>query len=191
MGKHLLLRPAFTLIEVLISIALLGIILPVLYSSVDVLQDSNRHLFHYLEKAKKQTQATDMFYLDIASSNGDLEIKKEEFAHLCINQTKNSLYGLSYPKVCWVVLKEKHQLVRVEGVDFHLPLRMDEKVWVDPVMSDVELFDLYWEEGRVLVLVKKKGSLATTFMVQGITKPLLPQKKKKKVTSDTNVSATL
>ena len=60
-------RPAFTLIEVLIAIALLGIMLPALYQSVDLLRDSNAHLFSYLEKAKKITKATDTLYLDLVS----------------------------------------------------------------------------------------------------------------------------
>ena len=52
-GWLMLKRPAFTIIEVLIAIALMGIILPALYESVALLRDSNTHLFSYLEKAKK------------------------------------------------------------------------------------------------------------------------------------------
>ena len=88
-------RSAFTLIEVLISIALLGIILPALYQTVDLLRDSNSHLFDYLEKAKKVTQATDTLYLDIISSDGNISIKKDEYSRVCMEQTKNSLYALS------------------------------------------------------------------------------------------------
>ena len=50
-------RGAFTLLEVLISIALLGIMLPALFSAVDMLKDSNEHLFEYLEKSKKSNQS--------------------------------------------------------------------------------------------------------------------------------------
>ena len=46
-------RPAFTIIEALIAIALLGIILPALYQGVVLLQESNIHLFKHLKKAKK------------------------------------------------------------------------------------------------------------------------------------------
>ncbi|HIP28601.1 MAG TPA: prepilin-type N-terminal cleavage/methylation domain-containing protein, partial [Sulfurovum sp.] len=51
-------RKAFTLLEVLISIALLGIILVPLFSVVDLMKDSNKHLLESLEKSKQITKAT-------------------------------------------------------------------------------------------------------------------------------------
>jgi prepilin-type N-terminal cleavage/methylation domain-containing protein len=177
-------RPAFTLIEVLISIMLLGIILPALYSSVDLLRDSNTHLLEYLEKSKKVTQATDTLFLDIASSDGNLTIQKDEFSRFCIEQTQNSLYALSSPRVCWIVLKKERILVRVEGIGYMLPLRSEERVEVDPIMKGIEIFDVYRskdkEKSKVLVLLQQKGKEPISFMVQGISKPKPPKKKKKK-----------
>jgi prepilin-type N-terminal cleavage/methylation domain-containing protein len=172
-------RHAFTLIEVLISIVLLGIILPALYSSVDLLRNSNEHLLKYLERSKKITQATDVLYLDIASSDGNLSIKKDEFTQLCLEETQNSLYALTSPKVCWVVLKQNNTLARIEGVGYTLPTRTEEKVEVNPIMKGVELFDVYWKKDKVLVLLQQKGKEPITFMVQGISKPKPPKKKKK------------
>ena len=43
-------RKAFTLLEVLISIALLGIVIVALFSSVDMMQNSNQQLAQYLSK---------------------------------------------------------------------------------------------------------------------------------------------
>jgi len=121
-------RKAFTLLEVLISIALLGIILPALYQSVDMLKDSNEHLFKYVEKSKKITKATQTLYLDILSSDGNLSIRKDDFTRLCIEQTRNSLYELPSAKVCWIVMKKDHALLRVEGNGYILPLRADDRV---------------------------------------------------------------
>ncbi len=174
-------RSAFTLVEVLISIALLGLILPALYSSVDLLHDSNTQLFQYVEKSKKEIQATQTLYLDIASSDGNLTLRKGEFDRICMERTKNSLYGLSQPKVCWVVLKEGHTLVRIEGAAYHLPLKEEEEIEADMAMNDVELFDIYWKKDKVVVVLKQKKQNATTFMVQGITKPK-PKKRKRKKT---------
>jgi prepilin-type N-terminal cleavage/methylation domain-containing protein len=173
-------RAAFTLIEVLISIALLGLILPALYQSVDLLRDSNHQLLIHLQKSKKETLAAKTLYLDIASSDGNITLENGEFDRLCMEKTHNSLYGLSVAKVCWVVLKEGHTLVRAEGSGYHLPVGMNERVEVDPIMKNIALFDVYWQKDKVLVFIQQKEKEPTTFMVEGITKPKPKKKKKKK-----------
>uniref|UniRef100_UPI002867B3C9 prepilin-type N-terminal cleavage/methylation domain-containing protein n=1 Tax=Sulfurovum sp. TaxID=1969726 RepID=UPI002867B3C9 len=93
-------RKAFTLIEVLISIGLLGIIIMALFSTVTMMRDSNAHLYNYQKKAKKITKATQILYLDIISSDGNITIEKDDFTRLCMQETRNSLYALSLAKVC-------------------------------------------------------------------------------------------
>jgi prepilin-type N-terminal cleavage/methylation domain-containing protein len=188
-------RAAFTLIEVLISIALMGLILPALYSSVDLLRDSNSHLFDYLQKSKKEIRATQTLYLDIASSDGNLTLSNSEFDGICMESTKNSLYELASAKVCWLVLKREHTLIRVEGSDYQIPLNEEERVEVDSVMEKIELFDIYWSKDKVIVILQQKGQKPVTFMVQGITKPKPKKKKSKqnkkgkvKPSNDTNTS---
>lgn len=172
-------RKAFTLMEVLVSIALLGIILPALYQSVDMLRDSNQHLFEYLEKAKKVSKATQTLYLDILSSDGNITIKKDEFTRLCMEQTKNSLYALPVAKVCWVVLKKDNTLVRIEGNAYNLPLGSEERVEINPIMKDVEVFDVYHQKDKILVLLQQQAKEPISFMVQGVSKPEKKKKKKK------------
>jgi len=164
-------RNAFTLIEVLISIALLGIVIVALFSTVSMMKDSNEHLHSYLQKAKKVTKATKVLYLDIISSDGNISIQKDEFTRLCMEQTRNSLYALSLAKVCWVILKDKHTLARIEGNNYQLPTRFQDRVEGNPVMQNVELFDVYHQKDKVLVFLKQKGQEPITFMVQGVTKP--------------------
>jgi prepilin-type N-terminal cleavage/methylation domain-containing protein len=165
-------RKAFTLLEVLISIALMGIILVALFSSVDMLQNSNQHLLHYLKKSKKITKASKVLYIDLMGSDGNISIKKDEFSRVCIEETVNSLYALPVAKVCWVVLKKNNTLVRIEGNGYDLPLGLEERVEVDPVMKGVEIFDLYHEKDKILVLLKQEGKEPISFMLQGITKPV-------------------
>jgi len=173
-------RKAFTLMEVLVSIALLGIILPALYQSVDMLRDSNQHLFEYLEKAKKVSKATKTLYLDILSSDGNITIKKDEFTRLCMEQTKNSLYALPVAKVCWVVLKKDNTLARIEGNAYNLPLGSEERVEINPIMKEVEVFDVYHQKDKILVLLQQQAQEPISFMIQGVSKPEKKKKEKKK-----------
>jgi len=173
-------RRGFTLIEVLISIVLLGLIIPALYKSVEVLQQSNKSLYTYLTQSEKEARAIHTLYLDIASSDGNLTINKDTFDRLCIGATQNSLYGLPSPKVCWAVFKEGNELVRMEGYTYRLPLGDNDQVEADAVMRQLELFDIYWKKGNVVVMLKQKNKEPVSFMVQGITKPKPKKTKKKK-----------
>ncbi len=166
-------RKAFTLIEVLISIALLGMIIVPLFSVVDLMRTSNEKLFHALEKSKQVSKTSKVLFMDILASDGELSIKKDEFTRLCIEETKNSLYNLPVAKVCWVVLKQKNTLVRIEGNAYKMPLRSEDRVEVDSVMTGLELFDVYQEKDKVIVLIKQKGQEPISFMLQGITNPVL------------------
>jgi len=165
-------RKAFTLIEVLISIALLGLIIVPLFSVVEMMRMSNDNLLRSLEKSQKVTKATKVLFMDIVSSDGRLTFKKDEFTRLCIEETKNSLYGLPVVKVCWLVLKNKNTLSRVEGYNYKLPLKFEDKVEVDTVMTGLELFDVYHTKDKVLVLLKEKDKKPISFMVQGIINPV-------------------
>ena len=172
-------RKGFTLIEVLISIALMGIVIVALFSSVDMLQNSNEHLLKYLKKSKKITKASKVLYTDLMGSDGNITIKKDEFSRLCIEDTRNSLYALPTAKVCWVVLKKNKTLVRTEGNSYDLPIGLEERVEVDSVMSGMETFDIYHEKDKILVLMKQESKEPITFMLQGITKPVKKEVVKK------------
>jgi len=179
-------RDAFTLLELLITIAISGIIIVALFSIVDMMQDSNQHLLKYLKKSKKISKSTKVIYLDLIGSDGNITIKKDEFSQVCIEKTTNSLYGLSMAKVCWIVLKEKKQLARVEGNDYNLPTKMEQKVEVDTIMSDVVLFDVYYQKDKILVLLQQKNSEPITFLIQGVNRPAPKKKDVKKVDNNKN-----
>lgn len=181
-------RKAFTLLEVLISIALLGIVIVALFSAVALMQDSNEHLAKHLEKAQNTTKATKVLYLDMMGSDGNITIQKDEFSRVCMEETRNSLYALPSAKVCWVVLKKNNTLARIEGSFYHLPLNAEERVEVDKIMSDVEVFDVYHEKDKILVLIQQKEKEPITFMLQGVTMPVT--KKKSTITKDNNTTAT-
>jgi prepilin-type N-terminal cleavage/methylation domain-containing protein len=185
-------RKAFTLLEVLISIALMGIVIVALFSSVDMMQNSNQQLAQYVEKSKQITKATKVLYLDILGSDGNITIQKDEFSRVCMEETLNSLYALPAAKVCWIVLKKDNTLARIEGNNYKLPVGSEERVEVDSIMNEIEVFDVYHEKDNVLVLIQQQGKEPISFMIQGITKTV-PKKKttEKTPTATTPVSTAI
>jgi prepilin-type N-terminal cleavage/methylation domain-containing protein len=173
MAKLMVNRKAFTLIEVLISIALMGLILVPLFNVVEMMRNSNAQLLHSLEKSTQITKATKVLFLDIMSSDGNFTLKKDEMSRFCMEETTNSLYELPVAKVCWLVLKEKNTLVRAEGNAYKLPLNYEDKVEVDSIMTNIEMFDVYREKkkDKVLVVIKQKEKEPISFLVQGIWPP--------------------
>ncbi len=184
-------KRAFTLIEILISIALLSIVLVGLYSVLDTQRRSVSTIKRYLDKSIKQDKVIMTLYNDIVKSDGNITIKKSERDTICINETRNSLYGLGLAKVCWLVLKDQDSLARIEGNNYSLPLGLEDKVAVDIVAKGVSLFDIYRnKDGNILVVMQVLKNEPFSFLVQGIKQPPKPKpkKSKKKPSKENNTS---
>jgi len=162
---------AFTLIEMLVSVMLLGFVMMALYNSSDMLRTSNAHLYKYLQKSSKTTQTSEVLYLDILGSDGNITITKEDsFYRLIINSTTSSLYGRQNAKVAWLVYKENNALLRIEGGDFELPLAIEDRVDIDEVAQKMELFSIYRskQNDKILVILKEASNDAKSFLVQNL-----------------------
>ena len=172
---------AFTLIEVLISITLLSLVLMALYKSADILRNSNLHLFHYLEKSSHTLKGSQTLYLDLMHSDYNVTINnKDKFHQLIINRTRHSIHGLSQAKVVWLIYKDDNTLLRLEGGEYHLPLKSEERVEVDVIAKNLELFKVYKskKKSKLLVLIKIKGQEPQVFMTQNLPeKPKLEKDK--------------
>ena len=170
-------RAAFTLLEVLVSVTLLSLVLLGLYQSLEVQRRSNLHLHETLTKTLQEDRAVMTLYQDLLACDGRTGVISGEFDRLCIPQTSHSLYGLSQAAVCWLVSKPDRDLLRVEGVRIHLPLKLEDRVAVDRVLKGVQLFRIYRERNKVLVVLKTGEGKEYAFMVQGIAPPEEPKRK--------------
>jgi len=172
---------AFTLIEVLVSITLLSFVLMTLYRSVDSLRASNKHLYQSVVKSSSVLKGSRTLYKDLMHSDHNISINKEEkFHRVTIQSTTHSLHGQDVVKVVWLIYKEDKALLRLEGGKFDVPLRNEQRVEVDVIAKNMELFQLYKgkRKEKILAMLKIKGQDPQVFMVQNI--PLKPPKKKKK-----------
>lgn len=176
-------RHGFTLLEMLISTVLLSLVLIGLYGALNMQQRSTKHLFEFLSNALDADRGVMVLYRDVFQSDGNITIKNGEFDRLCLNSTSHSLHGLAQAKVCWIVAKEDHALLRIEGNDYRLPLRYSDGVEIDKVMAPVELFDVQWDKKNLLVGIKQIARDPYVFLVQGVEAP--PKIIKKKPTTPT------
>lgn len=170
-------RTAFTLIEVLISITLLSLVFMALYKSADILRHSNLHLFKYLENSTHTLKGSKTLYMDLMQTDHNITVNSEEnFHRLTINSTTHSLYGQGVAKVVWMVYKDNNTLLRLEGGAYHIPLKNEERVEVDVIAKNIELFKIYKskKKNKILAMIQIKGQEPQLFMVQNI--PLAPPK---------------
>jgi len=168
-------KKAFTLLEVLISIMLLSLVLMALYRSADILRASNKNLFHHLEHSSDAMKGARTLYIDLLQADGNITIdsKEKKFYKIIINNTQNSLYGLYHAKVIWLVYKEDSTLLRIEGNNYNLPLKSDTNVNINKIDKNIELFTAYKskDKNRILVVLKRVGQNAQSFMIQHLSKP--------------------
>jgi prepilin-type N-terminal cleavage/methylation domain-containing protein len=177
------LRHGFTLLEMLISTVLLSLVLLGLYGALNMQQRSTKHLFEFLTNALDADRGVLVLYRDIFQSDGNITLKNGEFDRLCLNSTSHSLHGLALAKVCWIVAKEDHALLRIEGNGYRLPLRYSDGVEIDRVMGPVELFDVQKDKKNVLVGLQQTNRDPYVFVVQGVEPPpkIVKKKPKKKL----------
>ena len=173
---------AFTIVEVLISISLLSLVLIALYQSADLMRTSNLHLFNYLQKSSTTLKGSKTLYKDLMYADHNISINAEkEFHRLTLMNTSHSLYGLAKAKITWLVHKKNNTLLRIEGGEYNIPLKDEERVEIDVIAKNIQLFKVYKskKKDKVLAIIQIAGQDPQVFMSQNIPKaPPRPKKKK-------------
>lgn len=183
-------RPGFTLIEVLISTALLSVVLLGLYSVLDTQKRSVTNIKENLERSIDYDRAVMVLYNDILKSDGNITLKKGERDTLCMEATTNSLYELAMAKVCWLVLKDQDTLIRIEGNGYRLPVGLEQSVEVDKIIKGTRIFDVTRKGNNILVVLQEANKDPYSFLLQGIKVPPKPKKVKKKAIKPPETNST-
>jgi prepilin-type N-terminal cleavage/methylation domain-containing protein len=148
-------KRAFTLIEVLISIVLLGLI-TIFVSSIIQQTKKTDSLFAKKVKKDENTEAIyRMLYRDIFQSKKIILSTFSTYSVLKI-ETKNSVYNIDNPYVIWLVLKKHHTLIRLEtSKNINVPIeeKYERYVFADKLIEQVEHFSINLSKDKKYILV--------------------------------------
>jgi prepilin-type N-terminal cleavage/methylation domain-containing protein len=152
-------RRGFTLVELLVSIALFGLIAVLLFGTIDELRKQQGF---YKEKegiVVRKNRIVSLLRTDfdrpqsLTVSNSSTK----EFTAVSVNGANRSLYEIDRPYLLWLVLKNNNTLIRLESAyAITLPLAPESLYLVhsDVIGENCELFRVYDSPKRRLIYVK-------------------------------------
>jgi len=149
-------KKAFTLIELLISIFLLGLIVNFLYTAIANLQKTNLMFNEKSTTMINKQKLLDLLYDDIfLAKKIKIEGLKNSFIEL---STSNSLFDIEQPNVAWVVSKEKETLIRFESTLPFSKMTTDNTnlYHISKAGEDCERFNVYQSKDKNNILINVK-----------------------------------
>ena len=141
-------RNGFTLIELVVSIALFGLITVFLFGVIDELRKQQTFFQQKEVVIEKKNQIVSLLRTDfdrVQSLTVSPSISKD-FDSISITGSNRSLYGIDRPYVKWVVLKSDNTLVRLESSSLiTIPIAPEAlySIHSDRVAKQCELFRMY------------------------------------------------
>ncbi len=149
-------KKAFTLIELLISVFLLGLIVNFLYSAVANLQKTNLIFYDKSTQLQKKQKLLDLIYDDIFLAKS-IKISGVKNSFLDI-QTSNSIYDIEYPYVSWVLSKKNDTLMRFESVLKFQDMTSDNNhlYHITQIGQNCERFHIYQSKDKNNILIDIK-----------------------------------
>lgn len=149
-------KRAFTLIELLISVFLLGLIVNFLYTAVDNLQKTNILFQKRSDSLQTKQKLLDLLYDDLfAAQSVKITGKKNSSVDM---MTSNSIFDIEYPYVTWVFSKEDNSLLRFESTKAFSQMTADTAhlYHISKVAGNCERFKLYQSKDLNNILVDIK-----------------------------------
>lgn len=162
----------FTLIEVVISIALIGLIFYYMYGVIDNAMYSSNILQSDFKKSTKKENNLQILQDDLLNAT-DLNITNNNTFSILGITTHNTLHNIHKPYVFWFVSKEQNALIRLESSDrFQIPLgyTMTNKPYLDLIAKDVKRFLITQSKSKKFILIDLK--IAEDFYFFELFKPM-------------------
>lgn len=154
-------RAGFTLIEVLVSIAILAILFTFLSKTISTTKKLNQP---YLEKAHKIDTEAKIFRIlvnDFSQIVGEASIiygKKYDIVRI---QTKNTIYNIIQPYVTYIVSNKDLTLIRTESLEKFDINKKDEiykqLIFGDILSRDIDSFKVFFKNNYFNIFLKSKN----------------------------------
>ena len=152
-------RNAFTLIELVVSIALFGLITVFLFGTIDELRKQQTFFQKKEVVIKKKNQIVSLLRTDFDRSQSVTvsASMSKDYDSVTITGSNRSLYGIDRPYVVWLVLKANNMLVRLESSSpITIPIKPEAQYWIhsDLIAKQCELFRVYDSPAHRLIYLK-------------------------------------
>jgi prepilin-type N-terminal cleavage/methylation domain-containing protein len=146
-------KAAFSLVELIISVVLLGIIVTFLYSTVSTLQQTNKIFSHNEQLLSKKEKVIELLYDDLFSAN-NLQLRGFDYS-LASMQTTNSIYDIAQPYVTWLVSKEGNTLLRFESIKKFENINSQNNYYyhISKVGENCDIFKIYQSKKKDHILI--------------------------------------
>ena len=166
-------RKAFTLIELILSVLLLGLIVYFLYSAIANLQKSNEIFMKKSQSAFYNQKIISMLQKDIFFAT-KIKISGHENSFTEM-QTNNSLFNIDAPYVTWLLKPDLKKLVRFESTLSFTKMNAKNSPYyhLSIIPKECEIFKIYQSKQKqnILIYIKFKGEEP---LVYEFFKPLTP-----------------
>ncbi len=148
-------KKGFTLIEILVSVVLLGLISLFIASTIFQTKKNSKIFKKKIEKTQKIENLTSILYRDLLQSS-ELNIANYKNYSIVSFRSKNSVYAIDDPYILWLVLKKDNTLARFESSKLmQLPIREEERryIFMDTMKKSCQFFQVKLSKDKKSILV--------------------------------------
>ncbi len=157
-------KKAFTLVEVIISVILLGLIVTFIYKSLTNMQISNNIFQNKSKELSKKEKILKLLYEDLFEADSIKITGGKKYKAIEL-KTNSSIFNISKPRVLWFVSNYKNTLVRAESSK--LPLTYENRFisHISKVKENCETFFIQRSNkaDKILIFIKFKNEKPIVF----------------------------
>jgi len=151
-------KKSFTLIEVLISITILGILFNFLFSITSDIKKQNQHLISKSTNIFNQKTIFKTLVSDFSQSIDSPSVIYGKNYDIVRFSSKNSYYGIIEPVITYYVSKKEHSLIRTESLNKY-DLYKKEDIYENQILADilcdkVSSFKVYYKDNFYNILLR-------------------------------------